>query len=70
VIKSLRMSEILLRMIVDECKSRKLGFSDYMRDAAVAGMKQHISGTASCDGMSGADFVFAQPRTHKRHWPE
>jgi hypothetical protein len=54
VMKSLRMSEVLLRMIADECKSRKLGFSDYMRDAAVAAMKQHISGTASCNGMSAA----------------
>jgi hypothetical protein len=43
VMKSLRMSEGLLRMITDECKSRNLGFSDYMRDAAAAAMKQHIS---------------------------
>jgi hypothetical protein len=41
--KSLRMSEGLLRMIADECRSRKIGFSDYMRDAAVAAMKRHIS---------------------------
>jgi hypothetical protein len=40
VMKSLRMSEGLLRMISDECKSRKVGFSDYMRDAAVAAMKE------------------------------
>jgi hypothetical protein len=50
--KSLRMSEGLLRMIADECKSRKLGFSDYMRDAAIAASKQHISHI--CDGVSGA----------------
>jgi hypothetical protein len=43
VMKSLRMSEGLLRMIADECKSRKVGFSDYMRDAAIAAMKQHIT---------------------------
>ena len=40
VMKSLRMSEGLLRMIADECKLRNLGFSDYMRDAAVAAMKE------------------------------
>jgi hypothetical protein len=40
VMKSLRMSEVLLRMIADECKSRNLGFSDYMRDAAVAARRQ------------------------------
>ena len=43
VMKSLRISEVLLRMIADECKTRNLGFSDYMRDAAVAAMKRHIS---------------------------
>ena len=37
------MSEVLLRMIADECKSRNLGFSDYMREAAMAAMKRHIS---------------------------
>ena len=36
------MNEVLLRMIADECKSQNLGFSDYMRDAAIAAMKQHI----------------------------
>jgi hypothetical protein len=45
------MSEGLLRMIADECKSRNLGFSDYMRHAAMAAMKQHY---ASCDSVSGA----------------
>jgi hypothetical protein len=40
VMKSLRISEVLLRMIADECKTRNLGFSDYMRDAAVAAMKR------------------------------
>jgi hypothetical protein len=54
VMKSLRMSEGLLRMIADECKSRNVGFSDYMRDAAIAAMKQHVSHTASCDGKSAA----------------
>jgi hypothetical protein len=43
VMKSLRMSEMLLRMIVDECAIRNRGFSDFMRDAAVSAMKQHIS---------------------------
>jgi hypothetical protein len=43
VMKSLRMSEGLLRMIVEECKSRNLDFSEYMREAAIAAMKQHIS---------------------------
>jgi hypothetical protein len=43
VMKSLRMSEGLLRMILDECEIRKLGFSDYMREAAIAAMKRHIS---------------------------
>jgi hypothetical protein len=43
VIKSLRMSEVLLRMIANECEIRKLGFSDYMREAAMAAMKRHIS---------------------------
>jgi hypothetical protein len=42
VMKSLRMSEGLLRMIADECKSRNLGFSDYMRDAAIAAMDRHM----------------------------
>jgi hypothetical protein len=37
------MSEVLLRMIAGECKSRNLAFSDYMREAAIAAMKQHIS---------------------------
>ena len=46
VMKSLRMSEVLLRMIVDECKSRNLEFSGYMREAAVAAMKRQ---TALCD---------------------
>jgi hypothetical protein len=43
VVKSLRLSEGLLRMIADECKSRNLGFSDYMREAAIAAMERHIS---------------------------
>jgi hypothetical protein len=43
VMKSLRMSEGLLRMIANECETRKLGFSDYMREAAIAAMKRHIS---------------------------
>jgi hypothetical protein len=43
VMKSLRMSEVLLRMVADECKSRNLGFSDYMRDAAVAAMRQEAA---------------------------
>jgi hypothetical protein len=37
------MNEVLLRMIADECKSRNLGFSDYMRHAAMAAMKQNSS---------------------------
>jgi hypothetical protein len=37
------MNEVLLRMIVDECKSRNLAFSDYIREAAIAAMKRHIS---------------------------
>jgi hypothetical protein len=48
VMKSLRMSEGLLRMIAEECKSRNLGFSDYMREAAIAAIKKHVSRTASC----------------------
>jgi hypothetical protein len=43
VMKSLRISEVLLRMIADECKSRKLGFSDYMREAAIAAMRQQAA---------------------------
>ena len=43
VMKSLRMSEVLLRMIANECKSRNLGFSDYMRDAAVAAMDRQAA---------------------------
>jgi hypothetical protein len=43
VMESLRMSDGLLRMIADECKSRNLGFSDYMRHAAKAAMKQNSS---------------------------
>ena len=43
VMKSLRMSEGLLRMISDECKSRNLCFSDYMRDVAVAAMKRQAA---------------------------
>ena len=41
--KSLRISEVLLRMIADECKSRNLGFSDYMRDAAIAAVRQQAA---------------------------
>ena len=51
IMKSLRMTEGLMRTIADECKSRNMAFSDYMREAAIAAMKQHF---ASCDGMSGA----------------
>jgi hypothetical protein len=40
------MSEWLLRMISDECKSRNSAFSDYMRDAAIAARRQHIAHTA------------------------
>jgi hypothetical protein len=43
VMKSLRISEVLLRMIADECKSRNLGFSDYMRDAAIAAVRQQAA---------------------------
>jgi hypothetical protein len=42
VMKSLRMSEGLLRMIAEECKSRNVGFSDYMRGAAVAAVRRHV----------------------------
>jgi hypothetical protein len=34
------MSEVLLRMIADECKSRNLGFSDFMREVAIAAIRQ------------------------------
>ena len=37
------MNEVLLRMIANECKSRNLGFSDYMRDAAVAAMDRQAA---------------------------
>ena len=40
MMKSLRMSEGLLRIIANECEIRKLGFSDYMREAAIAAMRQ------------------------------
>jgi hypothetical protein len=43
VMKSLRMSEGLLRMIVDKCKSQNVGFSDYMREAAIAAMRQQAA---------------------------
>jgi len=34
VMKSLRVSEPLLRLITKECKARKMDFSDYIRQAA------------------------------------
>ena len=40
IMKSLRISEVLLRMIADECKSRNLGFSDFMREVAIAAIRQ------------------------------
>jgi hypothetical protein len=36
VMKSLRVSEPLLRLLTRECKARKTDFSDYIRQAAVA----------------------------------
>ena len=39
VIKSVRMSEKLMRMITEECNTRNLDFSDYMRYAALAVIK-------------------------------
>jgi hypothetical protein len=44
--KSMRMSEPLLRLITKECKIRKLDFSDYMRQAAVAWAEQSRSSEA------------------------
>jgi hypothetical protein len=38
VIRSVRMSEKLMRLITEECNTRKLDFSDYMRYAAMAAM--------------------------------
>ena len=52
VVKSLRMSEVLLRMIGEECKSRKVGFSDYMRDAALTAMKEQEN-RANIQGVLG-----------------
>jgi hypothetical protein len=36
VMKSLRVSEPVLRLITKECKARHIDFSDYIRQAAVA----------------------------------
>ena len=46
------MSEVLLRMIGEECKSRKVGFSDYMRDAALTAMKEQEN-RANIQGVLG-----------------
>ena len=40
VMKSMRISEPLLRQISKECKLRKIDFSGYMRQAAVAWIKE------------------------------
>jgi len=39
IVKTIRFSEVLLRNIVHECETRSLGFSDFMRAAAIAAMK-------------------------------
>jgi len=41
IIKTIRFSEALLKSIVHECEIRSLAFSDFMRAAAMAAMKQH-----------------------------
>jgi hypothetical protein len=43
VMKSLRISEGLLRMVADECKLRNVGFSDYMREAAIVAIRQQAA---------------------------
>ena len=40
VIKSVRMSETLVRLITEECNTRNLDFSDFMRNAAVVAIRQ------------------------------
>jgi hypothetical protein len=40
VVKSVRMSARLMRLITEECGQRNLDFSDFMRNAALAAMKQ------------------------------
>ena len=40
MIKSVRMSARLMRVIADECGERNLDFSDFMRYAAVVAIKQ------------------------------
>jgi hypothetical protein len=40
IIKTVRFSEVLLRNIVRECEIRSLAFSDFMRAAAIAAMKE------------------------------
>jgi hypothetical protein len=41
VIKTLRLSEALLKMITTECKTRELEFSVFMRSAALAAITHH-----------------------------
>ena len=48
IMKSLRVSEPLLRVINKECKTRNIDFSDYMRRAALAGIKEQ-SGTGKAE---------------------
>ena len=40
VVKTIRFSEQLLHNIAHECEIRSLAFSDFMRGAAIAAMKQ------------------------------
>jgi hypothetical protein len=43
IIKTLRLSEVLMKMIEDECKSRDLDFSEFMRSAAVSAIRIEAS---------------------------
>jgi hypothetical protein len=47
IVKTIRFSEVLLRNIVHECEIRSLAFSDFMRAAAIAAMKQQQSAAQS-----------------------
>ena len=40
IVKTIRFSAVLLRNIVHECENRSVAFSDFMRGAAIAAMKQ------------------------------
>ena len=40
VVKTIRFSEVLLRNIVHECANRSVAFSDFVRTAAIAAMKE------------------------------